>query len=47
MTARVRGLLEEIDALVRPADEDGAEPSRAADAEAPDNQLAPDDQLAL
>jgi hypothetical protein len=47
MTARVRGLLEEIDALARPADEDCAEPSRAADAEASDDQLAPDDQLAL
>src|SRR5918994_1685219 len=49
MTARVRGLLEEIDALVRPVDEDGAEPARAADAEPPDaaDSEAPDDQLAL
>jgi len=35
MTARVRALLAEIDALVRPADQDGAEPA------------PPDDQLAL
>jgi hypothetical protein len=49
MTARVRGLLQEIDSLVRPADEDGAEPVPAADAEAPEAADAepPDDQLAL
>jgi hypothetical protein len=57
MTASVRGLLEEIDALVRPADEAGAEAARSADSEPtpgaetqpPDvahDQLA-DDQLAL
>jgi len=40
MTARVRALLREIDELVRPAGEDGAEPS-------PPELGPPDDQLAL
>jgi hypothetical protein len=40
MTARVRALLQEIDALVRPADEDGEEPVAAAAADAEDDQLA-------
>jgi hypothetical protein len=49
MSARVRALLAEIDALVRPADEDGAEPAPAAAAEPPEAGEAepPDDQLAL
>jgi len=40
MTARVRALLQEIDALVRPAEDDGAEPPPAAGSEPPDDQLA-------
>jgi hypothetical protein len=40
MTARVRALLQEIDALVRPADEDGEEPVGTAAADAEDDQLA-------
>jgi hypothetical protein len=40
MTARVRALLQEIDALVRPADEDGEEPVAPAAADAEDDQLA-------
>jgi hypothetical protein len=57
MSARVRALLAEIDALVRPADEDGAEPAPTAAAEPPEAGEAeppeaadaepPDDQLAL
>src|SRR5918994_702168 len=45
MTARVRVLLEEIDALVRPADEDRAEPEPEPAGEA--EPQPPDDQLAL
>jgi hypothetical protein len=48
MTARVRGLLQEIDALVRPADEAAAEPADEDGAEPADaGAEPPDDQLAL